>query len=68
MYNKPNLCNNKKIEIFVIWIFRILKCVTKRECVTLKVRKDPKVTVYQNIDCIIFFNYVYSSMNHRIIL
>ena len=41
IYNKLNLCINKKV-IFFFWYFRILKCVTKRECVTSKVRKDPR--------------------------
>ena len=42
IYNKFNLCNIKKVKIFYFGFFRILKCVTKRECVTSKVRKDPR--------------------------
>ena len=40
MYNKPSLCNIKKIKTFIFEFFLILKCVTRRECVTSKVRKD----------------------------
>ena len=42
VYNKFNLCNIKKVKISIIWFFRILKCITKRECVTSKVRKYPR--------------------------
>ena len=38
IYNKPNLCNNKKIKIFIFWIFRILKygeCVKMWEVTVL---------------------------------
>ena len=42
VYNKFNLLNTKKVKIFILWFFRILKCVTKRECVTSKVRRDPR--------------------------
>ena len=42
IYNKFNLCNIKKVKILIFWFFRILKCVTKRECVMSKVRKDPR--------------------------
>ena len=41
IYNKLNLCNIKNV-IFFFWFFRILKCVTKQECVTSKVGKDPR--------------------------
>ena len=53
IYNKFNLCNIEK-EKKIFWHFRILKCVTKRECVTSKVRKDPKgnSTNFSNIDIV----------------
>ena len=38
--NKPNLYNTEKIKILYFEFFRNLKCVTKRECVTSRVRKD----------------------------
>ena len=41
IYNKFNFCNSKKVKK-IFWCFRILKCVTKRECVTSKVSKDPR--------------------------
>ena len=42
IYNKFNLCNIKKVKIFIFLFFRILKYVTKQECLTSKVRKDPR--------------------------
>ena len=42
IYNKFNLYNIKKVKNLIFWFFWILKSVTKRECVTSKVRKDPR--------------------------
>ena len=59
--NKPNFCNIKKNWIFVFWIFRIPKCVTKREYVTSRVRKDARgdctYLVHKNF-CLFFVMYV----------
>ena len=38
-YNKPNFCNIKKKNYN---FYRVLKCITKRQCVTSRVRKDAK--------------------------
>ena len=56
MYNKPSFVQYKKNKTFYFYkFFTILKCVTKRECVTSQVRKDTrgycncKNIIYQNI-------------------
>ena len=36
IYNKFILCNTKKVKKNIFWFFRILKCVTKRECVNIR--------------------------------
>ena len=43
LYNKFNLCNIKKVKKNIFWFLWTLKCITKRECVTSKERKDPRV-------------------------
>ena len=43
LYNKPILYNIKKqIKFLFFEFFRILKCLTTRECVTSQVRKDAR--------------------------
>ena len=50
------MCNIEKVKIF-FWFFRILKCVTKRECVTSKVRKDPRGNCICFLKFLIYFRF-----------
>ena len=61
VYNKFNLCNIKKVKILIFWFFRILKCVTKRDFVMSKVRKDPR----GNFILKLIFHFTYFYFNSR---
>ena len=53
---------NKKNILFLFFeFFRILKCVTKRECVTSRVRKDARGY------CRINIFYKYQNMNYKLL-